>query len=44
MKYYGVEISEEKIRWLYWYVRIATEYMVAERRMSERITANKQKK
>lgn len=44
MKYYGVEIPDEKISWLFWYVKIGTAVISAERRMAERITANKQKK
>lgn len=36
MKYYGVEIPDEKISWLFWYVKIATAVMAAERRVKER--------
>ena len=38
MKYYGVEISEDKIRWLFWYVKITIMFMAAERRNAERQT------
>ena len=38
MKLYGVEISEEKIRWLYWYAKVLNAFMVAERRNAERQT------
>lgn len=37
MKYYGVEIPDEVISWLFWYVKIGTAAMVAERRLAERI-------
>ena len=38
MKYFGVEIPEKKICWLFWYVKIATMFMAAERRNAERQT------
>lgn len=35
MKHRGVEISEKKIRWLYWYVKIGIMFMVIDRRNAE---------